>query len=445
MQTGFMGGWPSPTLARLTAADSPLPLSLSEASWVASLLNVGRLFGAVIGASLASLVGSKRTIFVTLWPLALGWLFVIVADSVNWLYASRLSLGAGLGMMYSAYPMYVGEVSVPEIRGALIAMSIVGTAFGKVISSTCGPYMSMSMAASIYFGLAVFLMFLFFWLPESPHHLVKVGNHKQAEKSINWYRNGQEVIKELKAVEKFVGYSSRLSFKKKCQEFKTKPIKKATLQIIILFTFMQICGLNSIVSYMETILRDSKLTIFNPASAVIYVNSSGIVASAISLVLIDRYGRKFLMVISSLGVCLSMLMLSYHFLLIRLGENVSDLQCLPIISMFLFIIAYFSGLMIVPNTILSEIFPINIKCIAACVGGITASVMSFLSAKTYQPMVDSIGESGVFLIHALCTFIAIPYTIFFMKETKGKTLSEIQNDEALDQKKETGVLLTNLT
>lgn len=426
--TPYCTRWLSPTLARLLSPDSPLPLSSSQASWVASFSNVSRFFGAIVGAVLANWIGCKRTIFATLLPIALGWFCVIEATSVEWLYACRLFLGAGLGMMFSSFPTYVGEVSLPEIRGAIISSASVGSAFGTVVSSVCGPYLSLPAGSAIYFGLAVLLMFLFFWMPESPHHLMKVGDRKGAEKSIRWYRNGHEVEKELEAVEAFVKGSTDQSFLEKLMEFKTPPVRKATFQIIALFSFMQICGLNSIIFYMEIILRNAKFTLFDPASVVIYVNSAGILAAIVSLSLIDRCGRKFLIIISSLGVCISMGGLSSHFFFIDMGKDVSDLQWLPMAAMFLFVIAYFLGLMCVPSTILSETFPANIKCIAACIGSMTAALTSFISTKTYQPLVDTIGETYVFLMYSVCAAIVIPYTVFFMRETKGKTLMQIQED-----------------
>lgn len=119
--TGLMNGWTSPYLAQLTSSETEIPLKLtnSEASWVASYFNLGRIVGAFSGAIFLSYIGRKRTIFISSFPLAFGWIFIIVATSVPWLYAARISSGISTGMIWAVLPMYIGEIADPAIRGAL--------------------------------------------------------------------------------------------------------------------------------------------------------------------------------------------------------------------------------------------------------------------------------------------------------------------------------------
>lgn len=423
-----MSGWASPALARFAALDSPILVDLNQASWVASLLNFGRLFGAVIGATTTNYLGTKCSISVTLFPIAIGWIIIAVADSVEWLYASRLLSGVGLGMSFSTFPLYIGEISMPEIRGALISLAMFGGPCGQVIASICGSYLSLTMASISYLVMCLVCMALFFWLPESPHHLMKVGQPEAAKRSIHWYRAGKDVQLEFQAVEKFVACKKTTTFVSMLQEFNTSPVRRATTQVIALFTFMQICGLNSVVFYMETILNKANFTLISPSDVVIYVNVCGTGAAALSIFLIDSYGRRFLLLISSSGITISMTSLMIYFLLIDLKIETANIQWIPMASMFLFIISFSVGLMPVPSTILSETFPANIKCIAACIASLTSAGMAFLSAKTYQPMVDLMGEKYVFLTYAICSFIVIPYVLFVMRETKGKTLQQIQDE-----------------
>lgn len=97
---------------------------MHEASWVVSLLNLGRLIGAVTGALSVNYLGSKTTILVTSLPMAVCWIFMIVANQVEWLYAARTIAGISLGMTYSSFSLYVGEIANPKIRGALVVLGI---------------------------------------------------------------------------------------------------------------------------------------------------------------------------------------------------------------------------------------------------------------------------------------------------------------------------------
>lgn len=119
--------------------------------------------------------------------------------------------------------------------------------------------------------------------------------------------------------------------------------------------------------------------------------------------------------------------LGIHFYLLEDGEDVSDIQWVPLISMFLFIIAFFAGLVSVPSVVLGEIFPPSVKALAALGASLIGALIAFGSTKSYQPMIDWIGQSNVYFFHAIVTFLAIPYAIFFMPETKGKSLQEIQD------------------
>lgn len=422
---GLIGGWSSPSIARLTAKDSPIPLDESQASWVASLVNFSRFFGGIFGAVLTNYFGSKRAIAMTAVPVTLGWLFIVLADSVEWLYLSRLSSGLGLGMALGVFPMYLGEVSMPQIRGALISLAIMGAPFGQVVASVCGFYMTINAAAFLYFLMGIVVLVLFLWLPESPHHLTKIGDYEAAWKSINWYRAGKEVDEELEAVKKFVAMDTAMSFTKKLRMFwQSPPVRRAAFQIIALFSFMQTCGLNIIMFFMETVLVHAKFTMIEAAVLVIYVNLFSVLAAIASIFLIDRCGRKFLMIVSSVGTTIALVGLMIHFLIM----DSTNLQWLPMMSVLLFMGAYFVGIMCVPSAILSEIFPADVKCIASCIAILTGAITSFVSAVTYPYLYNFIGDAYVFLLYAILSGVIIPYTVLFMRETKGKSLQQIQDE-----------------
>lgn len=418
----------SPLLAKLTSSDSVIPLNIEEASWLASLANIARLAGAVIGSVACAYLGPKRSVLVTCLPISLGWLGIAFANDVQVLYLARVSNGIGTGMIFSTFPLYLGEIAMPNIRGALVSFACCGLPIGQILGSFCTSYFDLTTSSFIYLGLCSVVMVMLLFLPESPHYYVKLGDRSAAKQSIHWYRAGKEVEEELQAVEKFVATESSMSFVNKLKEFRKPSIRKAIYQVIVLFTFMQICGLNSIMSYMEIILKKAQCNIVSPAEIVVYVNICATIANVISIFLIDKCGRRFLLVLSSAGATLSMIGMTVHFLLIDNNVNVDDLQWIPITCMMLFMAFFFVGLIPVPSTILSETIPSRIKSVAAGIGSFTAGITSFASTKTYQPMVDEMGEAYVFLVYAFITVAVIPYALFVLLETKGKSLQQIQDE-----------------
>uniref|UniRef100_A0ABD2XSX3 Major facilitator superfamily (MFS) profile domain-containing protein n=1 Tax=Trichogramma kaykai TaxID=54128 RepID=A0ABD2XSX3_9HYME len=435
VELGLSSGWSSPYLAQLTAPDSSLPLTLEQASWVASLVNVGRFVGAFLGSLLVEYGGSKRAMLVNALPMTLCWILTCLADSPIWLYLARLSGGLCLGMAYSTYPLYVGEVALPRIRGALVSLVSFGGTVGIFLGIVAGSYLDMRLSAGIYLGPCLFLIILFVWLPESPHHLVKVNDLKKARESIEYYRAGYQVDEEFEAVQKFVRGQGTLAFWDRfCELLRQPPLLKATLLIVFLWTFMQLSGFNNVLFYMEMIVRDAGVTVIEPKVVVIFAGLAAVVASGLAIWIIDKYGRKILLTMSSLGVTLSMIGLAVQYLLIdglpaaATAGISSTLQLLPIGSIVLYEIFFFLGFFCVPNAVLSELFPANVKCATACLASLAGAVFAFVSTKSYQPLVEAIGTSNVFFLQAVLAFLVTPYVALFMPETKGKSLQQIQDD-----------------
>lgn len=426
MQLGFITGCVSPFLAKLTSPNSPIFLNQYEASWMASLVNIGRFCGAIVGSIVTVYFGTKKSILATSLPLAIGWLGIALATNVEMLYIARLSSGIGVGMAFSCFPSYLGEIAMPEVRGAIVSLATCGGPTGLLLGSILSNYLSISASACIYLVHCVWLMALFLYLPESPHHLIKIGDRDAAKSSINWYRCGKGVEEELESVEKFMAFENSITFMDRVREFRNSDVRKVTCHVIILFTFMQICGLNSIVFYLEIIMRRAKS--HRAAEIVIFINICGTIGALFSMLMIDRCGRRYLLLISSVGVTISMFSMMSYFLVINMNADVSNLQWLPIASMIAFMFFFFVGLNSVPSTVASEIIPINVKCIVSCLGSLTAGIVAFISSKSYQPLINAVGEAYMFSIYGLFALLAIPYVLFFMPETKGKSLKQIQDE-----------------
>lgn len=119
-----MGAWSSPYIAYLTSSKSHIPVTMDEASWIVSLLNLGRPVGAILGSVAVNYFGTKTTILVSSLPMAFCWLFIMLADRAEWLYAARFLSGIGIGKTYSSFSLYLSEIADPTIRGALVFLGM---------------------------------------------------------------------------------------------------------------------------------------------------------------------------------------------------------------------------------------------------------------------------------------------------------------------------------
>ncbi|KAK2577294.1 hypothetical protein KPH14_003428 [Odynerus spinipes] len=427
LQLGLMAAWTSPYVARLLSGESIITITTDEASWIVSLLNLGRLFGAFIGAFCVNYTGSKTSIMISSIPMSLHWFFYIIANNVMWLYLARFLGGMGMGMCYSCFSLYLGEIADPKIRGALVTLGITGTSSGNLIISIMGAYLSLWVSSLINLSLSLILMALFIWLPDTPHYLVQKKDEEKARKAILWYHRNCNVEAEYTTLKKFIESCNTGSTIQGLKEFKVPQIRKAMMVTIMLFLFAQMCGLNNILFYMETILRSAQVTVIEPSIIVIITMSSGIVASLVSMTLIDSFGRKFLMCFSCTIVSIALIGLGTQFQLLESGVDPAVIQWLPIVSVILFQVAAFAGLLAVPSAVVGEIFPPSVKCVAASISSIAAALFSFISASTYQVFVNLMTEKYTFWMYSVLLIIAIPSTLIFLPETKGKSLQEIQD------------------
>ena len=423
---GLISGWTSPYVAKLTSPNSPFLVSTTEASWIVALLSLGRILGAILGAIGVSCVGSKRTALYAGIPQLLGWVLLLSVDSVQWIYASRILSGVSLGFFFVCFPLYIGEVSDPKIRGALVALIMNCQPLGTLIGNIMGPYLSMWQSASI--SLIPNLIFLgtFLMLPESPHYLVKLGKYQEAEEAIKWYHRKADSTEELENTKLFVNTKDAPSFWNLMAEFNKPKNRKALIIANVLFAFMQISGLYTITFYMEVILRNAKVNIMEPSLIVILVNCFGIISGWIGMFAIDKCGRRILLAISSGGISVALVLLSIDYALIHYGFEAESIQWIPIVSVFLFQSFVCIGIVPVPCTIISEIFSPNIKGYAASMVSITSGIFSFISSKTYQNLLDIMPAEYVFGCYASTMFLQVIYC-FYIPETKGKTLQEVQD------------------
>ncbi|XP_011064033.1 PREDICTED: facilitated trehalose transporter Tret1-2 homolog [Acromyrmex echinatior] len=293
--------------------------------------------------------------------------------------------------------------------------------------SIMGAYLRMDVSATVCLVLCVILIIIFIWLPESPHHFIKIKQESKARISIHWYHRDCDVESELQALKLFLKKNSSLPFAEVIKEFKIPYIWKAQILVSLLFMYLQ-CGINNVLFYMETILRHTKVTVIKPSMIVIIVTAIGIVGSMLSMLLIDKFGRRILIILSTLAVTISLICLGIQYQLLDAGYNPATLQALPICSVLLFQIASYVGLVSIPNTVLGEIFLPHIKCVASCFASIICAISSFISTSTYQPLINLITEKYLFYVYALLLITAVPYIYFCMPETKGKSLQEIQKE-----------------
>lgn len=423
---GLESGWTSPALAILLNPASSIPTTESQGSWIASLLNIGRAAGGIVGAIDVELVGSKTSALHIGIVQAVSFICLGLANSAVWIQVSRIIGGIATGMFFISFPLYMGEISNPRIRGALVGTIANGMSIGYVVGNITGAYLSILGFAG--FGLAVSVLFVvsFYWLPKSPHHLILTDQVEEARAAIKWYQRDADVTNQLSSLQSFIKDKQSMTYRSLMREFMLPHNRIALVKVNILYVLMQLSGLYTVAFYMEIILTKGEVTVIEPAMAVIVISAIGLVGGWIAMFTIDKYGRKLVLSTASIGLGTALIGIAVHYQLLEVGADAVALQWLIINSLILLEICINLGIVPIPSTILSEIFAPNIKSYCSCIANVTSGFVAFLVTQTYQMLIDSIGYYAYYL-YALMMFLLALFTMTMMPETKGKSLQEIQN------------------
>lgn len=152
-----------------------------------------------------------------------------------------------------------------------------------------------------------------------------------------------------------------------------------------------------------------------------------VLATFVSVLIVDKAGRKLLLIISAVVMSMCTICLGVYFYLQRQDEaSVADISWLPLTSLILFIACFSLGFGPVPWLMMGELFSNEIKSIASALCGTTNWLLAFGVTKAYGPLKDSIGGGPVFWIFSAISLVGGVFVFFGTPETKGKSLAEVQ-------------------
>lgn len=258
---GITLGWSSPVIPKLLNITlSPLPkvITLEDAGWIGSLLPLGAVIGPIVAGAAADRIGRKKTLLLGNVPFIAALAMNIVANNVIYLLVSRFLCGISVGVTFTVLPMYVGEISEDDIRGALGTYLQLFVVIGLLFSFVVGPYTSVTMFnACCLIVPTTFLITFFMFIPESPYYLLQNGNEDGAETALMKLRNRtspSEVSKELNHMK--VAVDEALANKSTFFDiFKSKGLTKAYVLSNGLLVFQQVSGINVVMFFAQSIFQ----------------------------------------------------------------------------------------------------------------------------------------------------------------------------------------------
>lgn len=422
--------WPSPTLPKMMAYETPIYLDITQISWMVSLMFFGNMMSCIPASYLADKIGRKKTIVCMNILQFSSWLLILIARSAPLLYIARFLAGLFFGLISTIEPIYIGEIAQPDIRGRLGTFNNFMMSFGMLFTFIIGPYISYYTLAKISLLSCVVFFLTFTFMPESPYYLIMKDKRESARKSLSWLRGDKNKIElemELNLIEKTVQeqFENRGNY---VDIFATKGSRKALIISETFAALKRLSGNGIIQTFASTTLPQSTFNLLNPSHCVIILGVFGVFASLYTIVVTDKYGRKTLLIISCLGCGVTMLISGIWFYFDSKTDVRTDhVNFIPFLMFCIHTVTFSVGLGPVVATIKGELFPANVKAKMSALTTITLALTSFILNKFYLIIAYEEGIYLNYLIFSVSSFIGLLFTICYLPETKGKTLQEIQD------------------
>lgn len=422
---GVTGTYSATATADMVKPHSSIHPSKDEVTSIGSLMAVGALIGGTAGGYFANSLGRKGTLMFNTLPFVVGWLLIVYAKSTGVIYAGRILTGFSTGIVSVATPMYLVEISTPEVRGLLGASFQLFAVIGVLIVACLGSILTwryLAVAGAIVSLLSAFLMLP---MPESPRWLMIQKRRGEAKTAIIFLQGeSYDAERGCQALEEEIRNQAVGSVQMK--EFASPTLYKPFILSIALMFFQQFSGVNAVMFYTVDIFKSSKVAL-DPVLATIIVNFVQVVATVISSILMDRAGRKPLLLISGFLMAVSLYVFGgYDFSKSRDESIVANYGWLPVLCLTIFVTAFAFGFGPAPWLMVAEMTPSRFQSIVSGVATGLNWTFVFIITKTYATLQHDIQAYGVYWLYGTFCMISLIVTYFFLPETKGKTIQEIE-------------------
>jgi SP family galactose:H+ symporter-like MFS transporter len=398
-------------------------LSTFPEELVVSMVLVGAAAAALVGGHLSDRLGRRMTLILTSIIFVAGALICAFAGSFTILLVGRTIVGVGIGLASTTVPVYISEVAPPAARGwqvSLFQLAItVGILMAYVVDYAFAPsggwrwMLGLAAVPGIVLGLGML------YLPESPRWLAKHGQTEKALKILSRIRGGEDASAEFKEIQSALAQSSQEG---RWTDLFRPAIRPALIVGIGLAVFQQITGINTVIYYAPTILKSAGIS--STSGAILATAGIGVVNVLMTLVsmwLVDRVGRRPLLLIGTGGIIVTLGVLGFAFS--RPGGALAEVA---VITLMAYVASFAISLGPIFWLLIAEIYPLNIRGLAEGTAAAANWSANLLVSLTFLTLVEALGPAHTFWLYALFAMATWMFAYYLVPETKGRSLEEIE-------------------
>ncbi len=381
-------------------------------------LALGAIIGCLIAGNISDKFGRKKGLLVAAALFFISSLCMAFSPNKGVFISSRFIAGIGVGMASMLSPMYIAEIAPAALRGRMVAINQLTIVIGILITNIVN-YSLRNFGEDAWrwmFGLGIIPAGLFFIgalsLPESPRWLVNVSRTDEALQILRKIGNESFAETTLSSIQ-----SSNTGLVKQgyAAVFK-KAVLPAVLIGIGLAVFQQFCGINVVFNYTPRIFQSIGVSQDNQLLQTVFIGIVNLIFTLLAMALVDKLGRKPLMLIGSAGLCILYIIVVQ---MLAAGSTVVSWFLLSSIGVYAISLAPVTWVLI------SEIFPNRIRGIAISVAVLSLWAAYFILVFTFPILFEKLGDKTFYIYSGIC-LLGFVFVYFKVKETKGKTLEELE-------------------
>ncbi|KAF5271075.1 hypothetical protein FQR65_LT00494 [Abscondita terminalis] len=425
---GLHIGWTSSFLPQLLSSGSKILVTNDEGSWIASMFLIGGIFGSILSALILDVIGRKKVIVLTGIILLPSWLLTVFATTCWELLLARFIAGISDGCTVCSVSLYFAEIGHVDIRGFLISALSALYFVGVFLMNLLGYYYSMKVVGVTCSVITLVGILACLRLPESPYLFIIKDEPAKARSVLQKLYGTTDVEEPLRSMRKT--FETQRQRSGKWQQLFTDVKNRHNLLLVNGLTLVQQCnGILGITFYFQT-LFDKVIERATPTLFIAIYFLLQILTSIVNSAIIDKVGRRPLLLVSTVVVITALFIVSLYFTLQGVTQiDVTKYYWIPIIGFFLFIVGYTLGLHSIPILFASELFPLHVKPLAICIINIFFAGSATAVSKFFQFTKDEYGEYVPFIAFTVCSLGGLVFVYYYVPETKRKTLEEIQTEK----------------